>query len=69
MHILPQGRTARRGKAFEYALFPQLKTSPGVFTGTRTKVACEPPDKNLQGPFGAAQSWTQGTQTKSNSQI
>lgn len=69
MHILLQDSTAGRGEAFEYIFFPQPKTSPGVFTGMGTTIACETPVKKLQGPFGVAQSWTQGTQTGSNRQM
>lgn len=54
MYILLQD--AGRGEAFEFVLFLQLKSSPGVFTGMGTKIASETSDKNLQEPFGAAQS-------------
>lgn len=56
MYILLQDSTAGRGEAFEFVLFLQLKSSPGVFTGMSTKIASETSDKNLQEPFGAAQS-------------
>lgn len=69
MYILLQDSTAGRGEAFEFVLFLQLKSSPGVFTGMSTKIASETSDKNLQEPFGAAQNWTRGTQTDSNSQM